>query len=541
MRLPLALLVCLFVTACSDGEDAAAPPPESLPVDENPPVPPAEADEAAPPAVLAEDVLVISHASQLAKIADPGRVRVLDLALSEVDATERPDTSLGPGLEGTDRCEGLDLIRAAERMPSVVELRISGCQSAVHTGLSAFAPSLQRLELVDLVLDEVTLGRLRQLTRLRELTLTRVKPGTEAESHLGRSLELDALTLRELDKDSTIGDLLGDFPTLRRARLEGAWAGHRAMLSLSKAKRLEELVVIDTNVGNFALNQIKGFSALRKVDWAGPTFNDYSPLYLRDLPVTEFRCACPNLGDGGLRHLKYSKGLRSLELPRSRISSEGLAALTELVEIEQLSILHRDVDGVGFAALAELPKLRRLTLGKTELTDPRAESLSGLSHVEDLVLSFSNFDDRGAEELSQLTQLRALDLGGTAISDAGLRHLAKLERLTVLKLHHTRITNRGLAHLAGLTQLEVLELDHTDVLDDGVAHLAGLTNLRELRLDSTLITDRALASLRGLEKLERLNLASTVVTDEGAQQLSELPALSAVNLEDTRVDDAQPR
>lgn len=543
MRLAGTVLLAGALAACrSDASPKKAPDP--APVQ---PVAPADGVESAPapPEVEGpsneEASLVVAHAALLDTLGDLSQVENLDLALSDVDATERADTQLSPALAGTDRCEGLDLLRLAERMPALRSLRISGCQLAVHAGLSAFAGSLRELELVDLTLDGVTGGRLAQLTRLESLTLTRVKPGPEPVEHLGRSLQLRTLVLRELDDDSTIGDLLGDFPSLRRVRLEGPWAGHRAMLSLNKAKHLETLELVDTNVGNFSLNQVRGLSNLRSVDWTGPTFNDNSPLHLRELPIARFRCACPGFGDVGLRHLKYLTQLETLELPRSEISSAGLQNLDALPRLAEIEILHRDVGGDGFAALAALPALARLRLGKTVLEDPATPHLGELTRLRELALNYENFGDAGAAELATLTNLRVLDLGRTSISDEGLRHLAGLSSLVELELHHTRITNRGLAHLAQLKSLRVLELDHTDLVDDGVAHLGPLVELEHLRLDNTLITDRALETLLGLPALETLNLADTVITRDGAAKLSALPSLEAVNLDGTRAQGDQDR
>jgi Leucine-rich repeat (LRR) protein len=541
--LPIALLMAT-VGACRGDEDAkkspevaavegdatataAVEPPEPIWT----PLGPALTPELP---VDPEQPLVIAHARQLENLADLEQIERLDLALSPADATERPDTALPPALAGSDRCDGLDLLRLAQRAPKLRSLRISGCQAAVHAGLSAFAHSLRELELVDLTLDGVTAGRLAQLEHLESLTLTRVKPGPEPVEHLGRTLSLRSLTLRELDEDSMIGDLLGDIPSLRHVRLEGPWARHRAMLSLSKAKRLEVLELVDTGIGNFSLNQIHGLSKLHTVDWTGPTFNDNSPLHLRELPVRRFRCACPGFGDVGLRHLRYLTQLQTLELPRSEISSAGLAELEALPDLREIEILHRDVDGEGFAALATLPALVRLRLGRTVLEDPTTPHLGEITRLQELSLEYENFGDVGAAQLAPLVDLRVLDLGHTSISDEGLRHLAGLSKLVELELHHTRITNRGLAHLAKLTSLRVLELDHTDLVDDGVAHLSGLSQLEHLRLDHTLITDRSIEALLGLEALRSLNLADTVVTREGTAKLSQLPALSAVNLDGTR-------
>lgn len=522
-----AVSLLALLLACGREAPAEPPAPNATPVE---PVP-AEPASATPPA-SPSPVRVAYHPDDLA--ADLTGATQLDLAFSPTDRLERR-AELDDGRSYEQVCAGLDLAQLAARAPAVTQLRVSGCQAAVHVGLGAFA-GVESLELVDLTLDGVTMGRVASLPRLRALTLTRVKAGSEPVAVLGR-LALARLVLRELDVDSPLGGVAGQAPELREAVLEGAWAGHDAMLALGKADKLRDLRLIDTRIGNFSLHQLKPLTGLTSVTWQGPTFNDHSPLYIRDLPIESFTCACPGLGDAGLKAIGRQLGLRELVLPQSRISGAGLAQLGKLERLAVVRLARRDPGPEGLAALARLPALRELTLSlpaPAVLIDPTLTPLGEIVGLRRLTLDIPSLDDRAAPQLATLTQLEQLDLGGTQISDVGLKALAGLGALTELELHHTRVTNRGLANLAGLTRLERLELDHTDLVDDGVAHLKALTALRVLRLDKTLITDAALPYLAGMTALEQLNLADTVVTAEGVAVLRQLPALRAVNLARTR-------
>ncbi|NVB38042.1 hypothetical protein G6O69_09375 [Pseudenhygromyxa sp. WMMC2535] len=513
--------------------------------------------------------LVIADASQLDDPdLDLSAVEELDLAMSEIDGQERPlplplpepdpepgaDTSAGapapvgpsaqsdqgeqpeqaPGPVLHPRCEGLDLHDVAARAPKLRSLRISGCQAALHAGLSAFGERLEALELVDVELDAVTVARLSQLHGLDRLTLTRVSAEADALKPLARNIAPSSVTLRELANDSPVAQIFTMLRGLQHIRIEGPWAGHNTMILVGKARELETLAVLDTGIGNFSLHQLKPLDKLHRIEWRGLGFTDYSPQYIHKLPIDELVCHCPRFGDRGLHLLRLLPALRVLELPRSDISSAGLAELVELQALEALTIRYRDLDGQAFTAFASLPRLRRLILGPGRLEDPQAPGLDLLVGLRELELDLEGFDDRSARQLATLTKLERLLLGGTSISDEGLESLAELRNLRVLELHHTRVTKQGLSHLAGLTHLEVLELDHTDLVDEGVEQLSGLSNLRDLRLDHTLITDAALPHLLGLKKLERLNLAGTVVTVEGVSVLEGLPELEAVNLEGTR-------
>ncbi len=473
--------------------------------------------------------MTVHDTGDLGKI-DLSIVEHLDLALSTADRVGFIEDG-GP----EDGCADLDLVQLAGQTPKLVSLRVSGCVGAVQSGLGAYAERLTHLELADMRIDGVIVGRLAQLQKLEQLSLRRVSAGSELLTPL-RKLELQAVRLSELPKNSEISLILDLWPRkLRSAVLEGSWAGHNAMLTLSRADALQRLELRDTRIGNFSLNQIKPLSELREVVFVGDTFNDNSPLYLRELPVKSFECDCPRMGDAGLRSLRHSGGIRTLKLRSTQVTDEGLASLEDLSELETLVLTGVDVGPKGFEALAKLPNLRRLQLSG-ELTHPDLDKLSLLTSLEALVLDYASLDDRAMPQLEALTNLRTLDLGDTDVSDDGLASLAELTDLEELHLNHTRVTNRGLASLAKLSRLRRLELDHTDVVDAGVEHLTTLTSLEELRLDDTLITDGAIEFLLKLESLERLNLGNTVVTPEGVARLGALPKLDTLGLHGTRAE-----
>ena len=523
----LLLLATVVLSACTCGEDdapkaAPVPPPRVGGIPANP----ADEEDTTPwPADPRE--ITVHDAADLARV-DLALVERLDLALSAPDRVGFID-------EGSpaDGCTGIDLIQLASQTPRVASLRVSGCAGAVQAGLGALAPRLTQLELADMRIDGVIVGRLAQLKHLEQLSLRRISAGSEPLTPL-RNLDLQAVRLSDLPKDSELSMVLDLWPReLRSVVLEGSWAGHKAMLTLSRADALERLELRDTRVGNFSLNQIKPLDELREVVFSGTTFNDNSPLYFRELPIESFECDCPRMGDAGLRSLRHSTGIRKLQLRGTQITGEGLAAIEELTELETLVITGIDLGPKGFEALAEFPKLRQLHLAG-ELEDPEMENLSLLTNLEALVLDYPMLDDRAMTQLEALTKLRTLDLGGTQISDDGLASLEGLTHLESLHLHRTRVTNRGLASLEGLSTLRVLELDHTDVVDAGVEHLATLSNLEELRLDHTLVTDSTIEHLLLLTKLRRLNLSHTVVTPEGITPLSQLPQLETLGLDGTR-------
>ncbi len=150
-------------------------------------------------------------------------------------------------------CAELDLTRLAERTPALGTLRISGCLDAVHAGLGALV-GVESLELADLTLDGVVMGRIASLPRLRDLTLARVTQGAEPVALLARA-RLESLVLRDLAADS------GWRPSRRRRRPAGAhprgpWAGTTRCSRSPSATALHDVKLLDTRAGNFSLHQL---------------------------------------------------------------------------------------------------------------------------------------------------------------------------------------------------------------------------------------------------------------------------------------------
>lgn len=515
----VALLELVAVAGCKDDEVTPDASPSSEPT--------SEASVVVRHAPADPTRVRVHHANALAEL-DLSETKTLDLALSDSDRVGQ----LAADDAGTV-CDALDLLRLSQRTPKLETLRISGCPAGVRAGLGSFGARLKNLELVDLALDGVTIGAISQLSALESLTLVRVTTGTDPTRPL-RQLPLRTLVLRNLDKDSELARMLDLWPrTLASVVLEGDWAGHDAMLTLSRAEALEELELRGTRIGNFSLNQIKGLEKLRRVVLDGSTFNDNSPLYFRELPVTDFTCNCSRFGDGGLRSLRHSAGVVHVELRETSVTGEGLEALAKLDSLESLVLSHRDIGSTGFSALSEHPRLHTLDLSGT-VEDPRLRGIGALVGLQHLRLRHPNLDDRCTSELAQLAALQSLDLSNTQVSDEGLVNLGKLTELRDLRLSRTRVTRSGIGQLAPLAKLQTLHLDHTDVVDEGVAALAGLSELEELRLDHTLVTDAVIPTLLTMKKLKRLSLAHTVVTRAGVAKLEALEDLDAIDIEGIR-------
>ncbi len=232
--------------------------------------------------------------------------------------------------------------------------------------------------------------------------------------------------------------------------------------------------------------------------------------------------------------------LEELDLSKTDVDDESMAALAGLKNLKRLDLTGNKVRGPGLRRLYGLKQLCvRMTLDSEDLED-----IDGSIPIIGMQVNSGEFTDNGLYHLTLYPMLEELDLNWSSIGDAGMRHLAGLTRLKKLDLTKTRITDAGLRHLRGLTQLqelslgdnairgpglgvlknmpqlEVLSLDGLPLRDDDLKHLEGLTRLRELNFyGSFALTDAALDHLAGLKQLRRINIQGPGITPKGKQKL----------------------
>jgi endonuclease YncB( thermonuclease family) len=182
------------------------------------------------------------------------------------------------------------------------------------------------------------------------------------------------------------------------------------------------------------------------------------------------------------RVVKDVPDLRRIHFRGGKLTDAGLAALSPLSALEELDIASCPISDAGLASLKSFPRLKKLSL-------PENPSNAGLAHVshlaelEELTLIHwrgNPVTDAGLAHLSGLRRLRRLTLRKLAISDAGWTQLAGLEELKVLSMYGIPVTDAGARNLAQLKSLEYLDVGTSEITDAGALHLAGLNRLRVL-------------------------------------------------------------
>ena len=122
--------------------------------------------------------------------------------------------------------------------------------------------------------------------------------------------------------------------------------------------------------------------------------------------------------DAGLDHLWGCTSLTHLELDFTNVGDDGLRALAELRQLEQLSLFSTKVTDAGVGHLRGLP-LRELDLGETSITDHCVSSILRLGDLQELGLFATALTDAGLMSLTRMSGLRHIEIKKSQVTESG--------------------------------------------------------------------------------------------------------------------------
>lgn len=282
--------------------------------------------------------------------------------------------------------------------------------------------------------------------------------------------------------------------------------------------------------------------------------------------------------DSNLQYLSHMKGLRTLNLWGTHVSSQGLRYLENLQALEHLSWCRvgpypQGTSGssrVELASLSQLVGLKSIWLAPDDLEGEQLRFLTNLPHLRSLHLfNVYDLDDMGWLHLGSLGSLRSLGFHGGAVSERALMHISKLASLENLDFGDTEsvdgngftylealenlrdlslnqvfrgFENRHLSSLQRIPALESVGLNRCQVNEVGLYHLATIPKLRGLDISGDWQTDtrysrHAMQQLETASGLEQLDLSYIEIQPGGLQSLKQLPRLRELQLTYTNVTD----
>lgn len=250
-------------------------------------------------------------------------------------------------------------------------------------------------------------------------------------------------------------------------------------------------------------------------------------------------------------HLRHLKGLRSVSLSGPGVTNGCFKYLTQVPDLDRLTVMRCSVTDRGLRDVGKIPKLRSVSLsgeftaaGLKHLQDvksltsvamfsaigePELRILSQLS-VSSLFLSHVETSDNVVEILGKLKTVRSLSLTLHDATNDDLRWVkdSKIASLSLALEQSPGVTDEGLRNLV-TPRLTSLRLNKSGVTSRGLATIGEITSLRTLSLQGTPLTDDDLKPLAQLDKLTSLTLLNTNVTEAGLETLKEsMPSLRYV-------------
>lgn len=153
-----------------------------------------------------------------------------------------------------------------------------------------------------------------------------------------------------------------------------------------------------------------------------------------------------DIGDEGLKKLKFLASLSTLDLSRTHATDAALSSICTLQNLNQLALWDCKLRGSNLSALKVLPSLTHLWLNRTRLDDTTGKQLAELKHVKALALSESSIGDDTVMSLSQLP-IESLDISQTRVTDKSIEALCDLQTLIELNAVNTFLSPNGAAEV----------------------------------------------------------------------------------------------
>ncbi|AXT18307.1 hypothetical protein D7030_08395 [Flavobacteriaceae bacterium AU392] len=184
--------------------------------------------------------------------------------------------------------------------------------------------------------------------------------------------------------------------------------------------------------------------------------------------------------------------------------------------------------------------VRRLDLSNNQLTGIIPSELSNLINLETLSLYNNQLTGSIPSELGALINLEVLLLNSNELSGSIPLELGNLGQLKHLWLGNNQLTGSIPSVLGDLSNLELLFLDNNELIDSIPSELGALSKITHLQLQNNQITGSIPSELGTLSKITHLQLQSNQLTGSIPAELENLTSLVSLTLNDNQLSGAIP-
>ncbi len=458
----------------------------------------------------------------------------------------------------------------------------------------AVVPELLQLSLADTQITDQGLARLSGLKRLQSLNLSKTLITSSGLVHLERLNDLSELNLEKTAVDDGVLQHLKGLSSLEKLYLSDTKVTDAVIIHFKSLPALKLLTLHGTALTEPTHAALEEALPELKIAWDGADVERAVALRLLGKQATLAVLDRAGLRQEGVASIESLPGgrilIKAADLSTARgIADDDLRQLALLTEIEQVSLAGTKITRDGLLALTRLKKLRQLDLGTIELPPAAVSALrvalpecnivlrepvdalfarqvlaaggevsvraaddgKTLENIREaaqlpanrfILLSVKLDDDAAAndallEHVGELPGLQSLYLANAPVTDKGVERIVQCKQLRVLGLSGTKTTAAGIAALAPL-QLQQLYLANTDIGGEGIRRLGNLASLTHLSLQGVKLADDDLAPLKRLTRLLWLDLSLTGLSDAAVTHLSGLRTLTELRVQGTALTDA---
>jgi Leucine-rich repeat (LRR) protein len=426
---------------------------------------------------------------------------------------------------------------------SVTELDLTSCPAITDEGIAYLeGRQFKRLGLAGTKITDNALKSVQGMTSLGHLDVSGTAITNDGLRFLEPLTHLRYLLLNETDISDDGLRYLGPLKSLHTLSLKGTSISDDGLSFLATYHNLNEhLVLSNTKVTATGVATLQKALPDCKIDY-GPLVTDDPDRDVAEQIIGIEGTLFVILEDGTKTTIQGAEALAkvgrfaiyNVSMPYNSAVNDDL--LRQLVKIETLSVL--DIPGTritddGIAALQGSLKIGVLRLDSTAVTDEAMPTVGTWKRLRELRLSGTKVTDIGIRHLADLPELYLLYLAGTAVTDKGLRSLKSIRSLEQLNLHGTAVSGEG---LRDLDQITWLDLAQTHITDADVKKIKGL-RLERLNLGATKITGEALRDLAEMKSLKNLEISNcgNGIGDADLVHLRSLADLSVLDLRGTNV------
>ena len=325
--------------------------------------------------------------------------------------------------------------------------------------------------------------------------------------------------------DEAVAIVRQNHPQLGGLYLHSTPVSDACLNELVQLRSLGFLNILETRVSLRGVEQLKGASSIRELQWS-ETNRNVAECVLRIGGTIE-------IGIPGEAESRLVQAVGDLPTEFFQVRSVSLASVPKPLDVfasPQVSLFWRNSGG-WLAALQypEFDKLERLDLsGVLGLDLTFLASIHGLNE-----LTLANTAIADLAVIPPLASVKRVILDGNDIN-VGFTKLEQHTALTELSLADCGLTDDLISQLPKLPLLQRLNLDGNDIRGHVLKQLAEQPALIDLSLGCPSLGDLLAANLAELKQLKRLSLAGSGVGDAGIKHLASLPNLESLDLRRTK-------